>query len=121
MLSSNLPLRGQKNTLYEGGVRVSAFANWPGRLAPRKLTAPLHAADWMPTLTKLAGWQPPAELKFDGLDVWPLLTGEVEKPAAAHHLHPASVRRHRAARRLEAHLPKYGEEGSPVGRAVQRH
>lgn len=83
VLSSNLPLRGHKNTLYEGGVRVSAFANWPGRLAPRKLTAPLHAADWMPTLTKLAGWQPPAEpsVQFDGLDVWPLLTGKVEKPA----------------------------------------
>jgi arylsulfatase A-like enzyme len=81
VLSSNLPLRGHKNTLYDGGVRVSALANWPGRLAPRQLTAPLHAADWMPTLTKLAGWQPPAELKFDGLDVWPLLTGQVENPA----------------------------------------
>jgi arylsulfatase A-like enzyme len=83
VLSSNLPLRGHKNTLYEGGVRVSAFVNWPGRLAPRKLTAPLHAADWMPTLTKLAGWQPPADLsvQFDGLDVWPLLTGEIAKPA----------------------------------------
>jgi arylsulfatase A-like enzyme len=80
VLSSNLPLRGHKNTLYEGGVRVSAFANWPGRLAPRKLAAPLHAADWMPTLTKLAGWTPPAGLKFDGLDIWPLLTGAVAKP-----------------------------------------
>jgi arylsulfatase A-like enzyme len=82
VLSSNLPLRGHKNTLYEGGVRVSALANWPGRLAPRRVTAPLHAADWMPTLTKLAGWQPPADLQFDGLDVWPLLTGAVEKPAS---------------------------------------
>ena len=81
VLSSNLPLRGHKNTLYEGGVRVSALVNWPGRLAPRRLTAPLHAADWMPTLTRLAGWQPPGDLKFDGLDVWPLLTGEVQKPA----------------------------------------
>jgi arylsulfatase A-like enzyme len=81
VLSSNLPLRGHKNTLYEGGVRVSALVNWPGRLAPRKLTAPLHAADWMPTLTKLAGWQPPADLAFDGLDAWPLLTGQVEQSA----------------------------------------
>ena len=80
VLSSNLPLRGHKNTLYEGGVRVSAFVNWPGRLKPGKLSAPLHAADWMPTLTKLAGWTPPADLKFDGLDIWPLLTGVVTKP-----------------------------------------
>lgn len=81
VLSSNLPLRGSKNTLYEGGVRVSAFANWPGKLAPGRLDAPLHAADWMPTLTKLAGWQAPAGLRFDGLDVWPLLSGAVAQAA----------------------------------------
>ena len=79
-VASNLPLRGHKGQLYEGGVRVAAFANWPGTLAPRKLAAPLHAADWMPTLTKLAGWKPAKAPKFDGLDVWPLLTGAVTNP-----------------------------------------
>jgi arylsulfatase A-like enzyme len=81
-LSSNLPLRGQKNELHEGGIRVPALVNWPGHLAARKLTAPLHAADWMPTLTHLAGWKPAAAPKFDGLDQWPLLTGTETKPAA---------------------------------------
>ena len=79
-VSSNLPLRGQKGQLYEGGIRVSAFANWPGVLAPRKLSAPVHAVDWMPTLTKLAGWKPLDVPKFDGLDIWPLLVGTVERP-----------------------------------------
>jgi arylsulfatase A-like enzyme len=79
-VSSNLPLRGHKGQLYEGGYRVAAFANWPGRLAPRKVTAPMHAADWMPTLTKLAGWKPATAPQFDGLDVWPFLTGAVAKP-----------------------------------------
>jgi arylsulfatase A-like enzyme len=79
-LSSNDPLRGQKDQLYEGGIRVCAFANWPGKLKPGKLDAPLHAVDWMPTLTKLAGWQRPAELKQDGIDAWPLLTQEAAKP-----------------------------------------
>lgn len=72
----NTPLRGQKNTLYEGGVRVPAFANWPGRLAPRKATAPIHAADWMPTLCNLVGFDPPRDLEWDGRDVWPQVTGE---------------------------------------------
>ena len=78
-VGSNLPLRGNKGQLYEGGVRVDAFANWPGVLKPRKLSVPLHAADWMPTLTKLAGWKPGADPKFDGRDIWPLLTGTVAK------------------------------------------
>lgn len=77
-VSSNLPLRGHKGQPFEGGVRVAAFANWPGKLAPRKLAAPLHAADWMPTLTHLAGWQAPANTRFDGQDVWPLLSGARE-------------------------------------------
>jgi arylsulfatase A-like enzyme len=79
-ISSNLPLRGHKGQLYEGGIRVPAFVNWPGTLTPRKLTAPLHAADWMPTLTHLAGWNSTAPPQFDGKDVWPLLTGATAKP-----------------------------------------
>ena len=79
-VSGNLPLRGHKAQLYEGGCRVAAFANWPGKLAPRKVTAPMHAADWMPTLTKIAGWKPAAAPQFDGVDAWPLLTGADANP-----------------------------------------
>jgi arylsulfatase A-like enzyme len=79
-VSSNVPLRGVKNQLYEGGVRVAAFAHWQGRLAPRRLEAPLHAADWMPTLTGLAGWKPERDPAFDGRDIWPLLTGADAQP-----------------------------------------
>lgn len=78
--SENDPLRGQKNTLYEGGTRVCAFANWPGKLAPRKLTAPMHVADWLPTLANLVGYQPDSDLKWDGINMWPVLA-EDEAPA----------------------------------------
>jgi len=74
-LSSNLPLRGQKAQLYDGGIRVCAFASWPGTLGQRRVSAFMHVADWMPTLTKLARWQPKGDPKFDGRDVWPVLTG----------------------------------------------
>lgn len=74
-LSVNLPLRGQKNTLYEGGIRVPAFANWPGTLEPARCEAPIHAADWMPTITKLAGWKPQADPTFDGIDIFPAVSG----------------------------------------------
>lgn len=79
-LSSNDPLRGEKGGLFEGGIRVPAFAHWKGKLTPRKVSAPMHVADWMPTLTKLVGWLPKEETKFDGQDIWPLVTGAEKKP-----------------------------------------
>lgn len=79
-VSSNLPLKGNKGQLYEGGIRVPAFVNWPGRLPACKLSAPVHAADWMPTLTKLAGADASKAPKYDGLDIWPLLSGKVKEP-----------------------------------------
>lgn len=80
---NNLPLRGNKTQLYEGGIRVTAFANWPGKLQPGKFTAPLHAVDWMPTLTALGGAASKGELKWDGRDVWPWLSGAAKPESRA--------------------------------------
>lgn len=83
-LSSNTPLRGEKAQLYEGGIRVAAFANWQGTLKPGKATGFMHIADWMPTLTALAGWKKPERVVFDGRDMWPVVSGAVaELPARA--------------------------------------
>jgi arylsulfatase A-like enzyme len=79
--SSNAPLRGWKSQVYEGGIRVPAFASWPGVLAPRKVTAPLHAVDWMPTLARLLELAPPPGAAWDGRDIWPLLSGAEASPA----------------------------------------
>jgi arylsulfatase A-like enzyme len=73
--SENDPLRGQKNTLWEGGVRVCAFANWPGVLAPRKCAAVIHAADWFPTLAGLLELAQGQSLGWDGIDRWGAITG----------------------------------------------
>jgi len=73
--SENNPLRGQKDTLYEGGVRVCAFANWPGRLAAHKHATAIHAVDWFPTIAHVAGYRPPRDLQWDGVDQWPALQG----------------------------------------------
>lgn len=76
----NEPLRGMKTELYEGGIRTAALANWPGRLPRGTLRAPIHVADWMPTLCRLVGYEPPKDLHWDGRDVWPLLQGKPVQP-----------------------------------------
>ena len=73
-VTSNGPLRGRKGTLYEGGVRVPAFATWEGRIkAGSVVNAPLHAVDWYPTLLKLAGVSLDQKLPLDGRDAWPAI------------------------------------------------
>jgi arylsulfatase A-like enzyme len=78
--ASNAPLRGGKGSLYEGGVRVVAFANWPGHLKPGTVTAPLHMVDIMPTLLALAGGTGSADHPMDGRDIWPVLTAGAPSP-----------------------------------------
>ena len=73
--SENDPLRGQKNTLWEGGVRVCSFANWPGTLAPGRCTAVVHAADWFPSLAGLLALEPPKDSRWDGIDRWDAIRG----------------------------------------------
>jgi arylsulfatase A-like enzyme len=73
-LTSNGPFRAGKGTLYEGGVRVCAFATWAGRIpAGSVVNQPLHIVDWYPTLLKLAGAPLTQPLPLDGRDLWATL------------------------------------------------
>jgi len=71
----NGPYRDGKGTLYEGGTRVVALANWPGHIRAGVISNEMmHVVDMYPTLAKLAG-APTAKAKpLDGLDVWPTLS-----------------------------------------------
>jgi arylsulfatase A-like enzyme len=83
-LSDNGPLRAGKGTIYEGGVRVCAFANWPGHIpADTTIKEPMHVVDWFPTLVKLAGGSLEQKLPLDGRDVWPMLTQGAKSPHKA--------------------------------------
>ncbi len=79
--ATNGKLRAAKGTLYEGGVRVSAFATWAGQIKPGLvINEPLHMVDWYPTLLKLAGASTEQKLAPDGLDLWPVLTAGAKSP-----------------------------------------
>lgn len=78
--ANNGTLRGGKGTLYEGGVRVTAFANWKGKIKAKKVRQPMHMVDWYPTLIKLAGGSLKQKSPLDGKDIWPVLTEEKPSP-----------------------------------------
>ncbi|MEQ1858491.1 MAG: arylsulfatase [Chthoniobacteraceae bacterium] len=79
--NDNGPLRAGKGTIYEGGVRAAAFANWPGQIpAGVTIKEPMHIVDWYPTLVKLAGGSLEQKLPLDGRDVWPMLTKSAKSP-----------------------------------------
>ncbi len=80
LTGNNTPWRGQKGSLYEGGTRVPTVVSWPRRVKPGKVDVPVQITDWMPTLCSLAGHRPAHDLKWDGMNIASLLTGQNEFP-----------------------------------------
>ncbi|MFM7750054.1 MAG: sulfatase-like hydrolase/transferase, partial [Opitutaceae bacterium] len=79
--ATNRGLRAGKGTLYEGGVRVPAFASWRGRItAGTVVNTPLHIVDWYPTLLALAGAETRQALPLDGRDAWATITKGAPSP-----------------------------------------
>ena len=74
---SNAPLFGRGYTTAEGAFRVPAIAWWPDRIAPGTVCRELATTmDLLPTLTRLAGGEPPRDRILDGHDIRPLLFAE---------------------------------------------
>ncbi|MEZ6056998.1 MAG: sulfatase-like hydrolase/transferase [Planctomycetaceae bacterium] len=74
---SNGGLRGNKGTLYEGGVRVPGLIEWPRVIkSPRTSTATLSTSDIYPTMLELAGAKVDQQPRLDGISFAPLLRGE---------------------------------------------
>lgn len=70
------PLREGKATIFEGGVRVPCVAKFPGRIPKGTVCSePAMTIDLLPTIAGLIGADLP-DRKIDGLDIWPLLSGE---------------------------------------------
>jgi arylsulfatase A-like enzyme len=73
----NAPLRGQKSTMWEGGLRVPFLAKWPAGLpAGNVIDEPLSSLELFPTLLAAAKVTPPADVKLDGFDMLPVLRRE---------------------------------------------
>jgi arylsulfatase A-like enzyme len=73
----NAGMKAGKVTLWDGGHRVPMFIRWPaGNLGePRDVDALTHVQDVLPTLINLCSLEAPANPKFDGVTLAPLLRG----------------------------------------------
>jgi len=73
----NSPLSSGKGAHHEGGIRVPLIIRWPNVTAEASTCdTPIIIHDWFPTLLEIAGAEIPATM--DGLDLTPLLRGQVE-------------------------------------------
>ena len=98
--SSNAPLRAEKGTLYEGGIREPMIMWWPGTLEKGRISEALvSSVDFLPTFADLAGIDLNEEQVFDGISLVPEMEGKDNNPERAiywhypvyHHDTPASA------------------------------
>ena len=72
----NAPLRGQKTSVYEGGVRVPLIARWPGHIAPGTEDHSLLAlTDLLATFSEFFHHELPARSGEDSVSFLPSLLG----------------------------------------------
>ncbi len=101
--TSNVPLRGGKGWLYEGGIRTAWIIRVPGMTQPGSLChSPVITMDFYPTLLELAGLPPFPEQHRDGTSLVPLLKGGDLTHAP-----------------LCWHYPHYGNQGGAPGAAIR--
>ena len=102
--TSNLPLRGGKGWMYEGGIREPMMVRWPGVTKPGSVSAsPVISTDFFPTILELAGikYQPPA--RIDGVSFTTALRGKPHDRGA-----------------IYWHYPHYGNQGGAPSGAVRQ-
>ena len=79
-------LRGRKQDLYEGGIRVPGIIEWPAVIKRNRVSDfPVVSSDLLPTVCDILGVQPPNDRQLDGISVLPFLRNETairSKPIA---------------------------------------
>lgn len=117
VVTLNKPLRSEKGTLYEGGIRIPAIARWTGKVpAGSQCDTPLITLDIYPTVVELTGATMPKNQPCDGVSLTALLRNPASTLAREtlhwhlphyHHSTPAS-----AIRKGDWKLIEFFEDGA---------
>ncbi len=110
-MASLAPLKGEKGSLHEGGVRVPLIVKYPPMTRPGTVCSePAISHDFYPTFVDLAGGSLPENQTIDGLSLKPLLADPDAKLSRDalychyphyHHDRPASSIRERDWKLIE--------------------
>jgi len=72
--------RAVKGSIYDGGLLVPAFLEWPARLSkPQATSIRCNTCDIYPTLMEIAAAPLPVGLPLDGISLVPLIEGRQEQ------------------------------------------
>jgi arylsulfatase A len=75
--TSNLPLRGAKGWMYEGGIRVPLIVKWPEKGKQNIESAiPVTSVDMFSTIMNMVGFPEGIGKDKEGVDISPLIKGE---------------------------------------------
>ena len=78
--TSNLPLRGGKGWMYEGGIREPVVIRWPGVTPPgTRCTSPAVSMDFYPTILEIANFDRKGDQHVDGVSLVPVLKNPFAK------------------------------------------
>ena len=102
--TANVPLRGGKGWLYEGGIREPLIIKWPGVTKPGSACdVPVTSTDFYPTLLEMAGLPLRPKQHVDGVSIVSLLRGGQSLPRQA----------------IYWHYPHYANQGGSPGGVVR--
>lgn len=83
---NNLPFKGGKHSLYEGGTHLPTVIHWPrGKVAGRTWEGLCGALDMFPTLMAMAGLKMPGTRPLDGKNIWPALRDSTASPVESYY------------------------------------
>lgn len=75
--TDNSPLRANKGSNYEGGIRVPVIIKWPGKTKPGSVSnEPVISTDFYPTILAATGQKLRPHQHVDGENLVPVLTGQ---------------------------------------------
>ncbi len=78
--TSNLPYKGGKGWMYEGGIREPVIIRWPGVTSPgTRCSVPAVSTDFYPTMLEMAGLDQKTEQHLDGKSLVPVLRNPFAK------------------------------------------